>query len=173
MKLITTLTDKDILPDTVETEIDSTNFFNRSAARAVVVNDAGEIALLKVSNYGYHKIPGGGIDPGEDINQALRREMLEEIGCEIEIISEVGQILEHRNQSKFKQTSYCFLVKQIGQQKKPDFTEHELADGFEMIWVKNIDEAITICSQEATLDYGFMFMKKRDLIFLQTAKELL
>ena len=99
--------------------------------------------------------------------------MLEEIGCEIEIISEVGQILEYRNQSKLKQTSYCFLAKQIGQQKKPDFTEHELADGFEMVWVKDIDEAIAICSQELILDYGFMFMKKRDLILLQAAKELL
>lgn len=54
------------------------------ATKAVIENDAGEVLLLKRSRP-YHgqtvlswDVPGGRIDPGETLEEALRRELKEE-----------------------------------------------------------------------------------------------
>jgi H+-transporting ATPase len=69
----------------------------RQAARAVVFDNENKIALLYVSKHSYHKIPGGGIEKGEDIFRALEREMIEEIGSKISVTGEIGKIIEYRN----------------------------------------------------------------------------
>src|SRR5450830_1921296 len=75
----------------------------RRASRAVVFDRDGNIALLDVSKRGYHKLPGGGIDEGEDILAALNRETMEEIGCTIGNIRELGIIEEYRNNYELHQ----------------------------------------------------------------------
>lgn len=70
----------------------------RRAARAVIFDESGKMALLHVTKDGYHKIPGGGVEDGEDIKEALCREALEEAGCSIEITNELGLILKDRAQ---------------------------------------------------------------------------
>lgn len=56
----------------------------RLSSHAVITNDKHQVLLLKASygdgNWG---LPGGALDPGETIHEALVRECLEEIGCEI------------------------------------------------------------------------------------------
>ena len=58
----------------------------RLSSHAVISNDKQEVLLLK-ANYGDGNwgLPGGALDPGETIHQALERECSEEIGCEVEI----------------------------------------------------------------------------------------
>ena len=60
----------------------------REAARAVVMDAENNVALLRVANKNYYKLPGGGIEVGEDRISALKRECLEEIGCSIEVVGE-------------------------------------------------------------------------------------
>ncbi|MFH1398840.1 MAG: NUDIX domain-containing protein [Candidatus Woesearchaeota archaeon] len=69
--------------------------FEREASRAVLF-DKGLVPLLFVSKFNYYKIPGGGIDPGEDRKKALIREVQEETGCKIKLTGEVGKIIECR-----------------------------------------------------------------------------
>jgi len=38
------------------------------------------------------EIPGGKVEPGEDEPSALRREFLEELGCEIEVHESIGEV---------------------------------------------------------------------------------
>ena len=57
----------------------------RDAARAVLLK-GNKIALIYVSRHGYHKLPGGGIEKGESIEDALFREIKEETGCKKKII---------------------------------------------------------------------------------------
>lgn len=56
---------------------------------ALVTNEKGEILLVKSPWRGW-EYPGGLIEPGETFQEALRREVREEAGVEIEITGFVG-----------------------------------------------------------------------------------
>lgn len=57
---------------------------------------------------------------------ALKRECMEEIGAEIEMLGEIGEIHEYRADFFMKQVSYYYFGK-ITSQGKPKFTELELS----------------------------------------------
>lgn len=66
---------------------------------ACILNDAGEVLLaqrgpLAKNERGTWEIPGGGVEFGETLEVALKREMLEELGVEIEVIS-LLQVYDH------------------------------------------------------------------------------
>ncbi len=170
MNKILTIHEQYIVPDTPV--IGTDGFRKREAARAVVSDSAGKVALLRVGLYDYHKLPGGGIDEGEDIPTALERELLEEIGCRAEVTGEVGEIIEYRNQFELEQTSYCFTATQVGEKGEPDFTEKELREQFSIVWADDIDAAIGLLEQDEPTNYEGKFIKVRDLALLKTAKEL-
>jgi len=167
MKLIATIRDSDLYVGV--TDDDPSNFRIRTAARAVVFDDLKQIALLKVNKHGYYKLPGGGIEEGEDARQALARELLEEIGCKAEVIGEIGETVQYLNQSQLKQTSYCYLAKQIGQKNKPNFEQSELDDGFEIYWARDINDAIALLLNSKPSDYRGISITKRDLAILSAA----
>jgi len=153
--------------------ISSKDFKERSAARAVVLNDKNQVALLKAATYNYHKLPGGGVESGEDMRLALKRELLEEIGCAANVIAEVGEIIEYRDKWKLKQTSHCYLAKQVGKQKAPSFTQSEIDEGFEIVWADNIKSAIDLLEHDQPQNYDGLFIQQRDLALLRAAIELL
>ncbi|MBY0577882.1 MAG: NUDIX domain-containing protein [Burkholderiales bacterium] len=58
----------------------------RMSSHAVITNGRGEILMLKATygNLGWG-FPGGALDPGETIHEALLRECMEELLCEVGI----------------------------------------------------------------------------------------
>ena len=58
----------------------------RLSSHAVITNDQGKVLLLK-ADYGQKSwgLPGGALDQGETIHQALVRECKEELNCDIQI----------------------------------------------------------------------------------------
>jgi len=62
----------------------------RIAARAIVLHD-DKLLLMERWRPGRHyfSIPGGGLEPGETPEAAVRREVLEETSCQIEVGREV------------------------------------------------------------------------------------
>ena len=60
------------------------------SANVVVVNDRGEILMIRRTDNGNWALPGGAIDLGESVAQAALRETLEESGFECEITGIVG-----------------------------------------------------------------------------------
>ena len=58
----------------------------RQKVRAVIVNSAGEFLLVRP--HGYHDrewtLAGGGVESGETVHQAMRREIAEELGVALE-----------------------------------------------------------------------------------------
>jgi ADP-ribose pyrophosphatase YjhB (NUDIX family) len=60
------------------------------SVNVVVVNDAGEILLIRRTDNGKWAVPGGAIDLGESVAQAAVRETREESGIECAITGIVG-----------------------------------------------------------------------------------
>lgn len=62
----------------------------RVAVSAVIRNEAGELLLQQRSDNGYWGLPGGGVERGESIHEALVREVWEESGYVIEPLRLIG-----------------------------------------------------------------------------------
>ncbi|MDE1824763.1 MAG: NUDIX domain-containing protein [Candidatus Micrarchaeota archaeon] len=146
------------------------NYRFRRAARAVVFDGNGNVALMHIPELNYHKLPGGGIERGESVEEALRREVLEEVGYRIKIGKPLGIIIEYRNRRKLLQVSYCFTAKILGKELGTRFTKAEKYEGFAPMWVK-IDKAISLI-RSAPVDYDGGFVIARDVKFLAKAKAM-
>ena len=169
MKILKTIRDKDLGMDFKDPAV----YEERKAARAIIFDKNNNVALLYAVNKSYHKLPGGGVEEGEDIIEALRSEVMEEIGCEIENIRELGIIEEFRNKISRDQTSYCFIANLAGEKGIPRLEADEIADGFETIWL-NIDNAIETLENEKDMEhYNGRFINMRDKMLLEEAKKIL
>lgn len=152
-------------------EMEHAHYPVREAARAVVMDDEGNVALLHVTNEQYYKLPGGGIEGAEDRHLALQRECQEEIGCNVEVLGEIGMIVEYRKFFTLKQISYCYLAKVKGKKGTPNFTDEEIAEGFEHIWLPYEEALKLISNNVATSLEGREYIVPRDAIFLKAAGE--
>lgn len=164
MDLIREITDKDL-------KLGEGSYFGnqykvRKASRIIIFNEKNEIALINVSKRGYHKLPGGGQKEGEDVFEALKREVLEEVGCDIEIGGELGMIIEYKNDYFQIQFSYCYLGKVIGKIGNTNYEKDEIEKGMELMWV-SVSDAISLMSLDKPQDYTDKFILERDLTFLK------
>ena len=168
MEIIKTLTDKDVTGKSPE---EPKTYSLREAGRAIVFNKEGKIALLHAFKYCFHKLPGGGVEQGEDVKKALERELLEEIGCKIKIIKELGIILEIKNEYCQKQTSYCYIAEviELGKNKLTEEESEDLGIGVEWVTLK---KAIRLMKKDNPDDYTGKFILARDLCFLEEANKM-
>jgi mutator protein MutT len=69
-------------------------FINSAAAvAALVINENGELMLVTRGvepDYGKLDLPGGFIDPGESAEDAVRRELSEELGLKVKSLKYIG-----------------------------------------------------------------------------------
>lgn len=145
----------------------------REAARAVVFDEDNNIALLHATKTDYYKLPGGGLDDDTDKFVALKRECREEIGCDVEVLGEIGLVNEWRKFCTLHQISYCYTAKVVGGKGTPDFTESEVAEGFEVVWLP-YDEALKILKESKAQHIGAKgYMVPRDLSILEASKHSL
>lgn len=150
---------------------DRSTYFSREAARAVLTDAAGRIALMHVIGGDYYKLPGGGIDEGEEVQDALSRELLEETGSTVDVTTYLGSVIEWRDSKKFKQVSHAFKVVLRNMISEPNLTQDEIDEGFELIWALGIEEAITLISTKINdKDVNLSFMSRRDVAILEAAR---
>lgn len=119
----------------------------RHAARGIVINQNNEIAIFNKANKNEYKLPGGGIEGNEDIEEAFKREVLEETGCKIDIVDYLGTIEEHKSKDNFKQISHVFVGKVIEDTHQFGFTDKEKDEGARLLWtdIKHGLKLITDC----------------------------
>jgi 8-oxo-dGTP diphosphatase len=108
----------------------------RTAARAVVLDPAGRILLVRFEfpNGGVWGTPGGGVDDGESHEQALLRELSEEVGLdEVELgpwIWEREHVFPFWDGSWDGQVERFALVRTPAFEPAPRFTPEQLASEF-------------------------------------------
>lgn len=148
------------------TEEEVSTYKLREAVRAIVFNADEKVALLKVVRDSYFKLPGGGVEDGEDFETALRRECLEEIGCKIKNVSPLGFTEEYWKEDTEKQISYCYVAELYGPKRNPDLTQSEKDRGFETIWM-TVDEAVTTLKSCKPTQWEGDYIPQRELLFLR------
>jgi 8-oxo-dGTP diphosphatase len=74
-------------------KIDSIAYIPRPGAYGILLNEKGLVASIQMNGRCF--LPGGGLEPGESIQQCLKRELLEEVGCEFERAEPVGRADEY------------------------------------------------------------------------------
>lgn len=143
----------------------------REAARAVVLDKENNIALLHATKTDYYKLPGGGLDDDTDKVVALKRECREEIGCNVEVMGEIGLVNEWRRFCNLHQISYCYFAKVVGEKGTPDFTESEIAEGFEVVWLPYDDALDILKESKAEQIEAKGYMVPRDIAILEAARD--
>ena len=176
MKKLGIITRQDFDPS--ESGIFYDDFGIREASRAVLLNDVGQVFLMNVQLHGYHKLPGGGIDAGESKEEALARELLEEVGTSLTIEAELGLVIEYRTTpwtglERMKQISYCYLARQRGEQIPSKLEESEIAEHMIEVKAKSINHAIDLLKADKPDNIEGKFIQRRDLLFLLEAKKLI
>jgi 8-oxo-dGTP diphosphatase len=168
-KIITIIDQQDIYPSVIAG--DRAGYFVRHAARAVITDNDGKVALLHARQRDYYKLPGGGVEQNEDIQKALEREIIEEVGCHATVTGELGIVEEWRDFHELHQISHCFVTQLAGDKGTPGFTESEIEEGFEVVWAEDIDSAIGLVESIdiSKADLEVKFMTRRDAAILRVA----
>jgi ADP-ribose pyrophosphatase YjhB (NUDIX family) len=96
------------------------------SANVIVVNDQGQILLIRRTDNGNWAVPGGGMDLGESITGTAMRETREETGITCEITGPVGiytsprhVILYTSNGEVRQEFSIVFTARPISGQPRP------------------------------------------------------
>lgn len=111
----------------------------RLGARGIVVNENREIALLYKAKKKEYKLPGGGVDDGEDSTAAFQRECREELGCTIDIQQKLGVAVEYKSQENFKQLSFVYSAQKVADLGNNSLTEKEKDEGATVVWLPKLE----------------------------------
>lgn len=107
----------------------------RKTARVILRNASDQIAVQHLQNYNFHKLPGGGVEVGESLEDALKREVLEEVGCDCTIDTPIGMTIEYRTFEGILQISYCYSATVVSTIGIPKLEAGEIAEGQTTLWL--------------------------------------
>lgn len=90
------------------------------AVSALVQDEQGRILLIRRSDNGKYSVPGGGLEAGETVAQAVVREVREETGIEVDVTELVGvfsnpeHVIAYDDGEVRQEFSICFRAQPIG-----------------------------------------------------------
>ena len=121
---------------------------------AFILNEKNEL-LMQLRNKSpekeYWSIPGGKVEMFETFEQAIKREVKEETGVEVQVVCELGicnHIIENEQKHWVSPSYLCKIIKGEPQILEP--TKH-----LDMKWfsLENLPDKITITTSDAVKNY--------------------
>ena len=168
-KQIATISDKDFGFTDLEEKADKIRF----SVRVLLYNEKGEICVIKSEKYSYFQLPGGEIEKGESIIEAVIRETREESGYLMKNIEAIGYTIEYResvrNEHDWKR-DISFNFRAIATENVgTNYMEDELAEGFVPIWANINEVAEELSKNEGHIkSYSGNFSNRRDLEIIKS-----
>ena len=138
----------------------------RITARAVVKNQDGLYAVMYADKFMLHSLPGGGVEDGEDVQIALRREVYEETGCVCDEIQELGIVAENRGSLDYTQINYYFVVTTSHTPGENHLTEAEQDSRTVVEWY-TFDEMVRLINEQEFERVQGKYLKARDVVALR------
>ncbi len=126
----------------------------RPSVRGIILRE-GKVAMVHSLKYNYYKFPGGGLEPGETHEEALIREVAEEVGMVVipHTIQEYGLVprrQKHHIADIFIQDNFYYLCEAEETLVRQHLDDYEAEESFTLAFVDPI-QAIRVNREE---DHG-------------------
>ena len=150
---------------------------DRKIVRAIVFDDSGYLYFVRAErNDDFGKAvlietSGGGVENGEDLSQAISRELNEELGAKVEVICKLGVVSDYYNLIHRHNINNYYLCRAISFGSN-HLTEDE-AKHFHLSTLRvTYDEAVAEYEKRASTPLGRL-IANRELPILRHAKAIL
>ena len=150
---------------------------DRMIVRAIVVDDEGYFYFVRANrddDFGRAVIietAGGGVEVGEDLDEAIKRELNEELGAQVEVICKIGVVSDYYNLIHRHNINNFYLCRAVSFGEKM-LTDDEI-NYFHLSTLKlTYDEAIQEYAKNRESMLG-RIVANRELPILTRAKEIL
>lgn len=154
----------------IDTKLDlNTSYEQRDVVRGICIKD-GKILVLYPKEENIYGIPGGGIEVGESHEDALKRELYEEVGAlDIHIVEYLGKMTSYRKKYQtdqlFVPTHHLYLVdiKSFGAQHLIAY-EEDLGLQFDFVDIHQVIETNELAIKKRNQAY-LDFYTNQTLLF--------
>ena len=147
----------------------------RPSVRGIIIRN-GRIAMMHSCRYNYYKLPGGGIEPGESLEETLVREVQEESGLIVkkDTIQEFGyvrRIEKGKIEDIFIQDNYYYLCEADDVQVEQNLDDYEEEEQFVLEFVSpdyaiNVNENSNHKEKEQVITFRGMLERENRVLEL-------
>ena len=150
---------------------------DRLIARAIVIDDARNYYFVRAErddDFGRAVLietSGGGVEPGEDLTEAVMRELREELGAETEVIGRIGIVEDDYNLIHRHNINHYFLCR-VRSFSERHLTRDEIEEFHLRTLCLSYDEAIEEYERCSCTAIGRL-IARRELPVLQRAHAMI